>query len=333
MKSFLTIAAGFLVLSATLVAPQKELPAPRVRLEPKFIPGQTLRYQLDVRSTTETRSEGPIENPQAPSQLEVTLSAVVRLDVLGVESSPPPAPGKGPAKAPLGSRVHLRTTYEKCAAATRSDVYEPQAAAMEEQYKRLEGKSIEFYIEPDGRVTEITGGKDVLPDDRAAATTHDWLTQLARGVRQPQEGVVPGQKWTGDLPIANAPLAGLAWRTETTYLRDEPCQPAEPAEHSRSAETCAVLLTRFEMVQPAAPADPTPPDYRQRGLRTSGKLTGSGESLSYISLRTGHLVSATQSLAEEMDLTVTTADGDSRVHYAGRVTSRSHVTLLREPSP
>ncbi len=103
-----------------------------------------------------------------------------------------------------------------------------------------------------------------------------------------------------------------------------------------AGETCAVILTRYEITQPHPPRDATPEDYRKRGLRTAGRWTGSGESLSYVSLRTGWVVSVTQSGTEEMDLTVSTADGSSGVRYAGRVRSQSQVTLLSEaaaPSP
>jgi hypothetical protein len=34
-----------------------------------------------------------------------------------------------------------------------------------------------------------------------------------------------------------------------------------------------------------------------------------------------------------MDVTVSTADGESSVHYAGRVRSQSQITLLPDPAP
>ncbi len=62
------------------------------------------------------------------------------------------------------------------------------------------------------------------------------------------------------------PLAGLVWRTETEYQRNEPCRPANPdlpttdsaAESSarsesnvnaETSETCAVLLTNLSLVR------------------------------------------------------------------------------------
>ena len=51
-------------------------------------------------------------------------------------------------------------------------------------------------------------------------------------------------------------------------------------------------------------------------------------SLAYVMLGTGWVVSITQSGTEEMDVTVSTADGASGVRYAGRVRSQSQITLL-----
>jgi hypothetical protein len=52
-----------------------------------------------------------------------------------------------------------------------------------------------------------------------------------------------------------------------------------------------------------------------------------------VSLRTGWVVSLTQSGVEEMDITVSNADGEARMRYAGRVRTQSQVTLLPEPPP
>jgi len=325
MKAVLLFLAAALSLAALSAVPQKP-PAPRVHLDPQFTPGMTLRYQIEFRTVTESKAEGPIENPQAANQLELTFSATVRLEVLRPVT---PTPAKKSADAPQAPSLRLRATYEKCAVSVRGDAFDPAAGDLAEQYRRLEGRAVEFSLGPDKTIANVTGLSDLPEDQRAVANTQNWITELARGVVMPKDGVLPGQTWKGDQPVAQAPLAGLAWRTETTYLRDEPCQPANVPEGKRTAgEVCAVLLTRFEMTQPDS-SDPTPPDYRRRGLRTSGKMTGSGESLNYISLRTGHLVSATQNVAQEMDLTITHLEADSRVHYAGRVTNRSNIALLK----
>jgi hypothetical protein len=314
-------------------------PPQPVRLLPQFVPGRVFRYEMDFRTTTESHHTGLVEDPQAASQLEISWSAVVRVDVLGVEPAPV-SPAPGPSGAAGFGHARLRTTYEKVAATARSDAYDPEAAAIAEQYRKLEGRSVTFTLGADGKVSDVAGLEDIVADPRAAEAARQWLAQLAVGASAPEQGIVPGQKWSSEMPANSAPLAGLFWRTESNYLRDEPCRSladlgtgVTPAPGDSSfTENCAVILTRFEIVQPRPQRDPTPEDYRKRGLRTSGKWNGSGESLSYISLRSGWVVSITQSGTERMDVTVSTADGESSVHYAGQVRSQSQITLLPEPS-
>lgn len=327
MKLLRTIPAVVTLACVAFAAPQRPAKAP-VQLAPQFIPGQSLRYQMEFRTVTESKAEGPIENPQGAGQLELVFSATVRLDVLSRTVVPPAKKSPPPTRESRAERIRLRATYEKCAATAKADTFDPGAAELEEQYRKLEGRAIEFTLGHDKSVSDFSALGDATDDQRALASAQQWITELARGVLMPREGVSPGQTWRGDQPVAQAPLAGLAWRTETSYLRDEPCRPAASPAKADDDEMCAVLLTRFEMTQPAA-SDPTPPDYRQRGLRTSGKITGAGESLTYISLRTGHLVSATQNVTEELDLTVTHTESGSSVRYAGRVSSRSNISLLK----
>ena len=66
-------------------------------------------------------------------------------------------------------------------------------------------------------------------------------------------------------------------------------------------DTCAVILTHYEITRRgSARSDATPDDYRRNGLRTSGSWTGSGESLDSISLSAGLLVNSTQTGTQEM---------------------------------
>jgi hypothetical protein len=132
----------------------------------------------------------------------------------------------------------------------------------------------------------------------------------------------------------------MVWRTESEYLRDEICRPpnpeaaptppsAEPAGNPEPAETCAVILTRLNLVRHKPVRDVTPEEYRKSGVQTAGKWDGSAESLSYISLRTGLAVSITQTGSEEMDVTLTTGKNIS-MRYAGTILSRSQVALVAD---
>ena len=335
MKVLASLLAA-LLCAATASAQQRPPRAPhpvqRARLAPQFAPGSLLRYQMEFRTTTETHRTGLIEDPQAPSKLELTWGAVVRVEVLG------PAAGAGKSSgsdARAGTR--LRATYERSVAAARTDSYDLEGAALEEQYRKLQGRSVEFTLDADGNLTEVQGLKEIFADERAASAARESFGRLTMGASLPKEGIAPGQKWSSEQPAGSAPIAGLVWRTESTYLRDERCRPASltgvPSGDPLAQQTCAVILTRFEIAQPRALRDPTPDEYRRRGLRTAGKWSGSGESLIYISLRTGWAVSVTQSGTEDMDVTVSTADGESGVRYSGRVGSKSQITLLPESAP
>jgi len=333
--AFAVIAAGAFLFAASLVG----APANRIHLFPKFTPGETLRYRIETRMTTSGTMTTPIVNPEAPSQLKQSVSLLLRLEVL----DPPPA-----AAGPSGS-VRLRAKYEKSKAASQSDAYDPAASSLEDQYDRLEGRSMEFTIEPDGKISGITGIEDALANPSTAAIVRSWMSGLSSGAGFPKEGIEIGKKWSSERPLEGSPLAGLLWRTESTYLRDEPCNPASdsaaansvaapasaatPPPSNQIGYACAVIVTRFEILRHAsAHAEVTPPDYLHNGLRTSGTWTGSGESLDAISLASGLVVRSTQRGTQDMDFEIVSAASGSKLHYVGRVETQSEISLL-PPSP
>jgi hypothetical protein len=81
------------------------------------------------------------------------------------------------------------------------------------------------------------------------------------------------------------------------------------------------------MVDKHGSGDPTPLQYSRNSLRTSGKWTGTGESLTTISLRTGMVVSLTQTGSEDIDFTISAATAPSKIHYAGKIQTQSHISL------
>jgi len=302
--------------------------AQRVRLVPQFVPGQNLAYQMEWRAASEGTVAGPLADPQAPKKTEVVLNALVRIQVL---STTPDAAGKAP-------RPRLRMRYENISATTRPDVYDPRLADAAAEWRKLEGQWLEFTLSGEGRPTEITGLEGIAAEQRAVI--QDSLAQFSLGARMPEKGVLPGETWRAE-PVrpVSAPLANLVWQTESTYLRDEACRPVAltpvgKLEPRATEEACAVILTRFALTQRGKPRDQTPPEYRTRGLRTSGTLQGTGESLSYISLSTGLLVSLTMSANEEMDVTVASEDRSLTVRYTARTHTQSQISLLADrPAP
>jgi hypothetical protein len=296
----------------------------RIRLFPQFATGESLHYQFEIRTSTRGHSTTPIANPEAPSSLEQSATIGVRLDVLEVKPGPAGAMGN----------ARLRLTYEKVTVATQSDAYDPQAAELEEQYRSLEGRSMEFTIEPNGQVGEVTGLEAVLPNTTIVEAVRAWMAGLSSGASLPKQGIAIGDKWSAERAFQGAPLTGIVWRTESTYLRNEGCRPgstpavASVAARAAEEEQCAVILTRFQILQKQTKGDMTPEDYRKNGLRTSGKWTGSGESLDSVSLRTGIVMSVTQSSTQDMDFTISSASAPSRLTYSGHVQSQSQITLM-----
>jgi len=298
--------------------------APRVSLSPRFSPGQAFRYSMEFETTTSTSRSGLAADPEGPSKLVIIWDATILLEVL-------------PAETSAQGNIRLRTTYESSTAHVTSDTFDPAAAATEEQYKKLQGKVVECTLDANGKVILVAGLEDIVDGEKAAQAAREWIAQLDAGSGAPAGGVTVGQKWSSDQP-ASLPVAGLVWRTESEYLRNEICHPpnpeASPATSSadstlnaQPAETCAVILTRLNLVRPKSVRNPTPDDYRKNGMQTAGKWDGSAQSLSYISLRTGLAVSVTQTGTEEMDVTLTTGKSTS-MRYKGTVLSRSQVALV-----
>jgi hypothetical protein len=290
---------------------------------------------MEFETTTATTRTGLAKDPQGPSKLVITWDATVLMEVL------PPS-----AAAPDG--VRLRTTYEKSTANVHSDTFDPAADQTQSQYQRLEGKVVEFSLDASGKVKAVAGLEGVVDGDKTVQAAGDWIAHLDASSGAPPGGIIVGQKWSSDQAAKALPVTGMVWRTETEYLRNEPCHPpnpeaspaSAPAESAVSAElpekaespdnsveTCAVILAHLNLIRPKPVRDPTPEEYSKNGMKTAGKWSGSAQSLTYVSLRTGFVVSVTQTGTDEMDITLTN-DENASMHYAGTILSRSQVALV-----
>ncbi len=322
-RSFLSAVTCLALIALSLSA----APA-KVHLSMKFTPGEVLRYQIETSTTANNKMETPIENPEAASKSTQSVSLILRLDVLNT----PPANGVA-----AGS-VRVRTTFEKSDAAFKSDAFDLAASNVEDQYKHLEGRSLEYTIEPDGQVSHITGIDDLLANPVVAQNVHAWMNGLSFGARIPKGGIEVGQKWNTDQPMEGTPLGGLVWRNRSTYLHDEPCSPtdgpqksptgAQPAANANPP--CAVIVSEFKIIRNG---DATPEDYSRKGLDTSGTWTGTGGSLEYISLADGTLVRSTQNSTQNMDVEILKVKTGSKIHYVSRVDSKSEISLLPAEAP
>jgi hypothetical protein len=323
-------AGGFGLLGAVLIAyfcvmvwAFAAIADQRVHLTPKLVGGEVLRYQIDSRTTTAGTTTTPLANPEGGSQSNQAIHLLVRLEVLGTSAASASVPGG----------AHIRATFEKSSASSESDALDPSTPSLASRYTRMEGRSVEFTLAPDGQLTDFEGLKEIFAESSGAQPIISWLSALSPDAGMPSNGVRLGEKWKSEHPLQGQPLSDLLWHAESTYLRNEPCNsPVALARQSNrpvSASTCAVILTRFQISRQGSPhSDATPEDYRRNGLRTSGSWLGSGEALETVSLATGLLVSSTQTSKEDADYEIASVATGSRIHEQGHVQSQSEITLV-----
>jgi hypothetical protein len=87
-----------------------------------------------------------------------------------------------------------------------------------------------------------------------------------------------------------------------------------------------VLLTTAKLKQNSSSKDATPDDFKLHELRTTGTAKGTSEFITYISLKSGLVIRATEETNQFMDVVVAKADASNRVHY--NVDARSHAQVL-----
>jgi hypothetical protein len=318
----------------------------RVHLLPQFRPGDSLRYQIESQMTSAGTTTTPIVNPEGATQVKQSVSIILRLDVLEVQ---PAASGSASGSGAKAVRPTNRAPVSNAAPGPMRirATYDPTSASLADQYNRLEGRSMEFTLEPDGKIVDIKGLEDMLSNPSAAQTVRTWMAGLSSSVGFPQQGIEIGQKWSREQPLTGVPLDRLFWHTEASYLRNEVCpeniplvgsetnavpgSEAAPKTPSANSRTCATILTQFTIIRRGSHnprADDTPDDYRHNGLRTSGTWTGSGESLDSISLATGRMLRSTQSSSQDLDFAITSTNTGSRMTYKGKIETRTEIILL-----
>ncbi len=306
----------------------------RVFLSPKFSPGETIFYQIEMSTISTGKTVGPISNPEGGSRYTQKVSFLIRLEVLPAPNSAA-REGKSPPPGADGP-VRLRLTYEKVHAESESDTPPIEHPSPDEEIASLQGRSIEFTIEPGGQLADLEGLSEIVRSRASATAILSWIKGITLGAGFPSRGITVGKKWTTERPFEGSPLAGLVWRAQSIYLRNEPCATPGAGESgnqpSSSAGPCAVILTRYELVRRgSARGGTTPPDYLRNGLRTSGTWTGAGQSLDSLSLSTGMLASSTQSSVQHMDYQIVSAATGEAIHQTGQV--RFQTAITRVPAP
>lgn len=318
----------FQIFALALIA----LAAERIHIQPQFKPGEILYYQIETHTVSTGKTTTPIINPEGGTKLSENADLLVRLDVL------PESNGTGGAKSQRGGPVHMRVTYERAHADSQADAPVFDAPPAAQEYDGLAGHSFELTLEPSGAVADLKDIDNILKNTAGAAPSAlSWMRTLEISNRFPERGISTGQKWTDEKPLDRSPLAGLVWRAQSSYLRNEPCKlpSAENADANSTAGgagRCAVILTQLQILRHGSShADQSPPDFLRHGLRTAGTLTGTGESLDSISLSSGVLVSSTQTSTQRADFDIIDAANGEKIHRDGQVQTQTVITRVAAP--
>jgi hypothetical protein len=298
----------------------KHRPA-RVSLFPRLQSGQTLSYQISYHSDKQIKTNSAVIVATPADSAKIDVNALLRLEILSVREQ--------------GDRavIHARTKFEILNSDSRFKV--PQTAPPEAQVQKQgrEANFIEFTILPDGRVDQVTGLDALLPEQQQA--WQEWAARflLAGSFRAPALRIA--QKWNSvEVEKAPAPLLGLRWMRESTYVGDEPCRAVQltvqgsVAPSDADTETCAVILTTATLNQDSNAKNATPEDFKLHQLRTAGTARGANRIITYVSLKTGLVVRATEEASQQMNVTVSKADGSNRVRYDVTAKSHSEVVLV-----
>jgi hypothetical protein len=319
MSKKLTAMILFLILSTASVCAADR----RVHFLPQLQPGQTITYLVRFQSDKNVKTESSVVAPMAPNAAQVDAHGLLRLEILDVQQTA------------TRVAIHMRGQFLTLDSGVWLKAPDQKKPNWDRQRVDPKGKSIEFTISPDGSVNDVKGLDSLFPEQQQA--WQQWVARFALAWTLPPNGMKLGDKWKSDqAEQAGAPIAGLNWARESTYVRDEPCHASQvsltadvfPA--SDPPDTCAVLLTTAKLKQNSSSKDATPKDFKLHELRTMGTANGVNETITYVSLKTGLVVRATEETSQFMDVVVAKADGSNGVHYNVDAKSHSEVLLITE---
>jgi len=311
---------GLFLLAATLGGGNK-----LVELLPKLQPGQTVIYLIHFQSDKAVKTESKVVAPMAPDAAQIDAHGLLRIEVLEVQQPT--------GKATIHARGQFLTLDSGLAAK------EPNDKGSKGNFPQVDptGKTIEFTISSSGAVSNVKGFDSLLPEQQQA--WQQWVSRFAVAWTLPAGAAKLGEKWKSEeSEQLGAPLSGLHWERESTYVKDAPCQPmqvsiaGDVSPANAPPDTCAVLLTTAKLRQKSSSKDATPEEFRLHDLRTTGTAKGTNEIITYISLKTGLLVRATEETTQFMDVVVAKTDGSNGVHYNVDAKSHAEVLLLNQTS-
>jgi hypothetical protein len=283
-------AAGIVLMGAAAAGSDE-----RVKLLPQLQNGEILRYESHARLARNVKTKSTIATMMELGELRKDLSTGLRLFI---------------------QEIRLVDKRPMMAAETELESAEPAAAGN----PAPSPPKVNFTIGGDGGVTRADG-LDAL-DAEQRLTWQFWVAQFAFGWTLPASGVKPGEKWKSvEVEKTPTPISSLVWERETTYVQNDKC-PILPDDQ------CAIFLTKATLKQRSNPENTTPDDYDLHGLRTSGVAKGTNETVSYISLKTGLLLRATEDVQQFLDVAIAKVDGSNQVQYQINVTSHFETVFV-----
>jgi hypothetical protein len=327
MKKCLRLLGCCLIAAAVPCAARDN--ADRVVLFPKLAVGQTIRYQIGYSAKSNANTESTVAAPMSPvgGQTNENLLLLAEVEDLRVDA--------GKQVARLRTRIlELDAAVMKVPPQGSTALPNGTQSSGDAAQSGKPEKIVEFVFHADGQVTDIEGLDKLSSDEQAA--WQEWVARFGGGASFPEKGIKPGEKWKAEEPISNALLAGLSWEKESEYVNDAPCGAMQVtlqgdlASGDQAQEKCAVILTTAILRQKSSQKDATPEDYKLHDLRTMGIAKGKNETITYISLKTGLVVRATEDANQSMNVIVAKTDGSNRVHYMIDAESHAQVTLLAE---
>jgi hypothetical protein len=298
----------------------------RVNLLPNLQATQTLTYLIRYQSNKNVKAEGTVAAPMAPNSAQTDAHGLLQIEILDVQPAQPTS-----SKPTVHARARFLTLDSGAWVKSPGD----KKPNWDVQKIDPQGKTIEFTVSPDGSVEKVQGLDSLFPEQQLA--WQEWMARFVLAWTFPTGGVKLGEKSKSEqAEPSSAPIAGLTWERESTYVRDEPCHATqlsllgETAPSAGPAETCAVVLTTATLKQKSSSKDATPEDFRLHNLHTAGTAKGANEIITYIALRTGLVMRATESASQSMNVVVALADGSNGVRYHVKATSHSEVLLVTD---
>jgi hypothetical protein len=294
---------------------------PRVHLFPELHAGDSLRYAVRFVTTKKIITKSNVAVPMAPENSKIESSGLLQIGVL--ETS----------RSETHSSYLLRAYFISLDDGTVAKPFGSENQKPDVLTTTAAEKVLDFKITSDGTLAQVKGLDELSPEQLQAWQI--WIARFSLLWTLPGNGLRLGEKWKSeDAEKSPSPIRGLAWQRETSYVRDEPCKPARLNSEGQIVasdfpeEKCAVLLSTATLKQTSSHKDATPEDYKLHDLKTMGSAAGTNQTITYISLKTGLVLRATEEAKQALDVTVSTVDGSNQVHYHLDADSNSETQLV-----